>query len=488
MSARRSREVVDERDYVRVRERSRERERQPIDRYFVDEERPSSGPLVLRQREVETGERSRPRPRSPSPVRFRQVIRERSISPPSRERSVDRVEIRDRIIEHPRSRAPARVIDHSPSSSPEREDRIIIERSRSRISASPSPSPPPPQPRPVIRGPIIERDVVTHYTNYDHGEITPCIPSPHAFFRTTSNHDSGVVYAPQPPPPPPPQERYRDTEVDVYTSRRRTEVDIRETSRERRRSRSRSRVRLAPERASEREVYVRSDRNRLEVDIDERGGHRRARSAQPPMHRYDAVADEAREIETRIDDRGRMGEARNGATRDWTIIDVPPGTERVRMDGVGGGGAEVTWQRYNGVRRTRFIPERDGQVAMPMPHRKPRVSSHQGRPSREHINVQITDKKGKHRVDVDASSRLVKYAPPSRELELVPAPLNDMWTEITKDLVSREAMDFLGYEYTETEFFYYILQYLRYVSQLTRKLPPPPVHQNTILTKTGGRQ
>ncbi|KAJ3563557.1 hypothetical protein NPX13_g8152 [Xylaria arbuscula] len=37
-----------------------------------------------------------------------------------------------------------------------------------------------------------------------------------------------------------------------------------------------------------------------------------------------------------------------------------------------------------------------------------------------------------------------------------------MWTEITKDLVTREAIERLGYEYEETEWFFYIMQYLRY--------------------------
>lgn len=43
-----------------------------------------------------------------------------------------------------------------------------------------------------------------------------------------------------------------------------------------------------------------------------------------------------------------------------------------------------------------------------------------------------------------------------------------LWTEITKDLVLREAIERAGYEYEETEFFYYIFDYLQYV-----RLPPP---------------
>ena len=45
-----------------------------------------------------------------------------------------------------------------------------------------------------------------------------------------------------------------------------------------------------------------------------------------------------------------------------------------------------------------------------------------------------------------------------------------MWTEITKDLVSEEAVREVGYEFEETEEFYYVMEYLRYVS--ARRLLP----------------
>ena len=37
---------------------------------------------------------------------------------------------------------------------------------------------------------------------------------------------------------------------------------------------------------------------------------------------------------------------------------------------------------------------------------------------------------------------------------------NELWTEITKDLVTREAIEDLGYPFEETEYFYYIFEYL----------------------------
>lgn len=40
----------------------------------------------------------------------------------------------------------------------------------------------------------------------------------------------------------------------------------------------------------------------------------------------------------------------------------------------------------------------------------------------------------------------------------------DMWTEVTKDLVIKEAIDEMGYDYEETTDFFYVIDYLRYVS------------------------
>ena len=50
-----------------------------------------------------------------------------------------------------------------------------------------------------------------------------------------------------------------------------------------------------------------------------------------------------------------------------------------------------------------------------------------------------------------------------------------LWTEITKDLVVREAIERAGYEYEETDSFYYIFSYLHYV-----RCPRPLVIELTI--------
>lgn len=38
-----------------------------------------------------------------------------------------------------------------------------------------------------------------------------------------------------------------------------------------------------------------------------------------------------------------------------------------------------------------------------------------------------------------------------------------MWTEVTKDLVTREAIEEMGYQYEEAENHFYVVEYLQYV-------------------------
>lgn len=160
-----------------------------------DARRTEAGPMVLRQRQVETIDRHRPRSPSPiSRVREERLIRRpRSVSPSfhdheherSRTKITERERVREpsqppkrdpsprviRYIERPRPRSP------SPPPPPQVEERErirtrIVERERERIpSPSPSPSPPPPPKPEIIKGPIIEREVITHYTDIDHGKL-----------------------------------------------------------------------------------------------------------------------------------------------------------------------------------------------------------------------------------------------------------------------------------------------------------------------------
>ncbi|RMZ78452.1 hypothetical protein DV737_g3860, partial [Chaetothyriales sp. CBS 132003] len=128
--------------------------------------------------------------------------------------------------------------------------------------------------------------------------------------------------------------------------------------------------------------------------------------------------------------RGYIGEAYHGATRDWALVDVPPGTRRVRMDGAGGGEQEITWQRYNGVRRSKFYP--DGA-----PYDGGYVDGARPAPS------------------AGAGGLGVSWGKPRD-------PRDGLWTEITKDLVVKEAIKEMGYEYEETDDFYYVFKYLSY--------------------------
>jgi len=80
-------------------------------------------------------------------------------------------------------------------------------------------------------------------------------------------------------------------------------------------------------------------------------------------------------------------------------VDVPPGTRRVTVE-PGSGPTEMIWSNEKSIRRTRGGSKSE--------------STSQG----------------------------------------------ELWTEITKDLVTAEALQEFGYQYEETEFYYYIFEYL----------------------------
>lgn len=143
------------------------------------------------------------------------------------------------------------------------------------------------------------------------------------------------------------------------------------------------------------------------------------------------IREEAEYYNRRAAERGYVGEGYNGATRDWAIVDVPPGTSRVHMDGVGGGSQEVTWQRYNGVRRSKFIADGDEFGA-----------------------------------EYGGAGAMVPAAPggTGRRYEGMKDKTEGLWTEITKDLVVKEAIKEAGYDFEETEDFFYVIAYLKYVS------------------------
>lgn len=71
---------------------------------------------------------------------------------------------------------------------------------------------------------------------------------------------------------------------------------------------------------------------------------------------------------------------------------------------------------------------------------------HRGRDERHEEELAIVDTRDK-----------------GRRFEAQPKPKERMWTEITKDLVSEEAIKEKGYEYEDSEECYYVMEYLRYV-------------------------
>lgn len=382
--------------------------------------------------------------------------RERSAAPPPRQRSMSRgpMVAREReewLVRRPRT---------PPQRDYEKEEIIIRRREREPTpepprEPSPEPEPPAPPPEPpVIRPPIIQ-EVITHHRHIDHGIERARSPTP------------------PPPPPSPPRQREDDIDIEIHRQGIRNgrpydeEINIDIDRHNGGRARSRSR---AP-----------TNRQR---SVSTRTGALSRR--EPSTHRGsrydDDVAAEAEYYNRRAASRGYPGEAYNGATKDWAIVDVPPGTERVQMDGVGGGQQEITWQRYNGVRRSKFKTngrEYDGEFGLPAngyPQQQQQQPPDRTRGG-DDVDIRISDRererRGNDNVDIDIH---VGDHPHSQhnhqnrggDMQRRPPVKDKMWTEITKDLVIKEAIDEMGYEYEETEYFFYVIEYLRYVSRSSK--------------------
>ncbi|KAF7915496.1 uncharacterized protein EAE98_011099 [Botrytis deweyae] len=465
----------------RARSPSPPRFRERIVRSEVGVREPSPPAERIRTRIVE---REKETPRSPSPppqlrarvIETRQRFRERSPSPPA----PSPVRIRERIIERERER------ERTPSPPPqvERIHTRIVERERER-EPSPSPSPPPTPPPEIIRAPPIHREIITHHRHIDHGFERAPAPSP-------------------PPPPrrahtPAPPPKTEKTEIDIYRSGNNTEVDITKTK-----TSGREKPKSPPPRREyyDDSILYEQERDKLRVrDTRIDLSRRRSLSARPDKERVNLDIrdeDEADFYARKVQERAVIGEAFNGATKDWSIIDVPPGTERIQLDGVGGGSQEITWQRYNGVRRSKFNPEREHkreepervekrieirereregpnrttehieirerQSAAPSPRESSTtididISNSSSRKPRSHASGPTYEREREYERIEESSDRQVGFPLPRGPPK---SRMGDLWTEITKDLVAKEAIEELGYDYEETEFFYYILQYLRY--------------------------
>ena len=414
--------------------RDREREREGI--IIKSDDRDRRGPRIddYDQEEVIIRRRTedeRP-PRAPNPPRDydREEIVIRRGEQDSDDRSSRYTRGRDdyalapRPISHERHRSRSRRDD--------REDEIVIrrddrdggrggDRSREEIiirkreeSRSPSPvassRPLPRQELEPIYAPPIHREIIEHVRRIDHGYENALVP------RAPSR-------PPSPPMPPPARERSEER-IEI---RRRGERNGKAYDEDIIIDRNADARSTAPERGPYR---GRGD----EIDIREERGPPGYRGRDEDRgHRDRDIEEEADYYNSRAVDRSFVGEGHNGTVRDWAIVDVPPGTRRVRMDGAGGGSQEITWQRYNGVRRSKFLPDGERSAS------DEGYGSEVGRPI------------------AGGGGVAARYGQPRREGD-------GLWTEITKDLVLKDAMMELGYEYEETADFYYVMAYLKYVS------------------------
>ena len=428
------------------RERSRERSRAPPPRSTYDREefefheRHSDGPPRDRGRnggrdvdididiDINQNERRGPPPRQRSQSRGQLVgrkteewivRRERTPTPPPPQKDFEREEI---IIRQRRER--------TPTPEPIREP-----------TPEPSPPPPPP-PEPIYRPPIIQ-EVITHHRTIDHGVQRARSPTP----------------PPPPAPlPPPPETKEEDLQIeirrtgtrngkayeeDIIIDQERKERDVREPSRQRSRSAGTRRARShSRDRVDNRELAIRS-RSRYDDQVGSRHD--------------DGVAAEADYYNRKVSGRGYPGEAYNGATKDWGLVDIPPGTSKVAMDGIGGGRQELTWDRYAGDRHGKFYTgdrvyeqdwgrERQNGYGPPLPP-----------PERQRGGAEET------RIDIKIHEETNRGKTKDK-----------MWTEITKDLVIKEAIEERGYEYEETDEFFYVMVYLRYVCRPQHLFPLLP--------------
>lgn len=356
-------------------------------------------------------------------------IREKS-APPPRQRSMSRGALvrKDReewIVRRQRTPSPS---PPPPPREVEKEE-IIIRRKERSPSPVPEPPreptpepPPPPPPEPIYRPPIIQ-EVITHHRHIDHGIERARTPTP----------------PPAPAPPTPPKEE-EDLEISI------------------RRQGTRNGKAYDEEIKIEHDTTERSDRNNevsrpasrnVSRELTRQRSVSRRPSPSRERRRYeDDVSAEADYYNRRISSRAYPGEAYNGATRDWGLVDIPPGTERVRMDGVGGGAQEITWGRYNGERHGKFVTNDrtydegwgngSPRAALPAPSRRD-----------DYSETRITER----RITEGSSTGRSKNK-------------DRMWTEITKDLITKEAIEEMRYEYEESDDYFYVMEYLRYVSHI----------------------
>lgn len=88
-----------------------------------------------------------------------------------------------------------------------------------------------------------------------------------------------------------------------------------------------------------------------------------------------------------------------------------------------------------------------------------------GQPFYDELDFYERDREdGRVERDFEVTQRRSASAKPDNRRASGRQTKKDMWTEVTKDLVIKEAIEELGYEYDETEYYFYVMEYLKYVS------------------------
>lgn len=68
------------------------------------------------------------------------------------------------------------------------------------------------------------------------------------------------------------------------------------------------------------------------------------------------ILEEAEYYNNRALKRSQPGEAYLGVLKNWSLVDLPPGTRLVTLQGAGGAVQKISWHKYNGCRSIKFIP------------------------------------------------------------------------------------------------------------------------------------
>lgn len=397
---------------------------------FFRDDRPTAGPMVLRgrDRDEDTFSRAPPPPRSRRGFEDDDAISIRSRPPPPpssvREREIDDITVR-RSDTGGRGR---RGVEQEK----EELDVTIRRREQSR-------GPPPREAR-------FERDIP-----FRRGDGAP---RP----REVSIEREDVRF------------RGRGDDIDFRASHKEFSRDGRDVSAERGSIRFQERDGNFDIRASRRE-FSRNGRDRS-VERDSLVIRGRERSLPPPSSRGELVAREHEEFVVRRPREQSRGPREREVVKDEIVIrrmeerspspeppppppPPPPAPEpEIRPPIIQ---EIITHHRHidHGVERARSPTPPPPPPAPPSPPRNERIEIE--------INRRETRKGGRSTefeeldIEIDRSrSRNHDFEGP------VKSKKKDMWTEVTKDLVLREAIDGMGYRCEETDDFFYIMEYLRY--------------------------